>query len=51
MLPGRISMLHLDSVQDGPRNLSSKFGQDLIRNSWEFEFVVGGGVKSLSNPT
>ena len=33
MLPGQMSLWHLESVQDGPRNLRLKFGQNWISNS------------------
>ena len=53
MLPGQMSLLQLESDQEGPRNLSLKFGQNRASNSWdigdmEFSVVVGGGVKSFS---
>ena len=56
MLPGQMSPLQLESVYDGPSNLSLKFGQNRASNSWdiadiEFVVVVGGGVKSFSCKT
>ena len=47
-----MSPLQLESVQDGPRNLS-KFGENRASHSWDIpdiEFLVvggGGGVKSF----
>ena len=35
MLPWQMSSWHLASVEDGPRNLSLKFGQNLISNRWD----------------
>ena len=56
MLPGHMSLWQLASVQDGPRNLLLKSGQNQVRNSWDIadiEFsvvvVVGGGVQSHFN--
>ena len=48
MLSGQMSPWQLDSVEDGPRNLTLKFGQNQRGNSWdiadvEFPVVVGGG--------
>ena len=45
MLPGQMSPLQLESVQDGPRNLPLKFGQNRVSNSldiYDIEFVWGG---------
>ena len=33
-LPWQMSPLQLESVQDGPRNLLLKFGQNRVSNSW-----------------
>ena len=44
MLPGQISLWQLESVQDGPRNLTLKFGQNRVSNSWDIadiEFLWG----------
>ena len=52
-----MSLLQSESVPDGPRNLSLKFGPDFVSKSWDItdiEFVVGGGgggVKSFSRKT
>ena len=35
MLPGQMSLWQLESVQDSPRNLSLKFGQNRVSNSWD----------------
>ena len=43
MLPGQMSMWQSEFVQEGPRNLSLKFGQNCVSNSWDIadiEFVV-----------
>ena len=43
ILPEQMSPLQFKYVQDGPRNLSLKFGQNRLRNSWDIddiEFVV-----------
>ena len=60
MLPGQMSLRQLESVQDSPRNLSLKFGQNCVSNSWniaDIEVVVvllrvagwvGGRVGGLS---
>ena len=40
-----MSPLQLESVQDGPSNLSLKFGQNRVSNSWDImdiEFLWGG---------
>ena len=53
MLLGQMSPLQIESVQDGPNNLSLKFGQNGASDSWDIadiEFLVvcgGGGVKSF----
>ena len=51
MLPGQMSPLQSESVQDGPRNLPLKFGQNRVSNSSDIggiEFaVVGGGCKVI----
>ena len=55
LLPGQMSPWQLESVQDGPRILLLKFGQNWVINSWdiadiEFVWVVvvgGGGPKSF----
>ena len=47
MLPGQMSLWQLESVQDGPRNLPLKFGQNRVSNSWDIadiEFLWGGVV-------
>ena len=49
MLSGQMSPLQLKSVQDCPRNLNLKFGQNQVSNSWDidavkFVVVVVGGV-------
>ena len=50
---GEIFLGGRKSVQDGPRNLRLKFGQNRVSNSWDIadvEFsvvVVGGGEKSF----
>ena len=46
MLPEQMSPLQLESVLDGPGNLSLKFGQNWASNSWyvaniEFMMAVG----------
>ena len=51
MLPGQMSLWQLKSVQDGPRDLTLKFCQNRVSNSWdianiEFVWVVVGGVQS-----
>ena len=52
MLPGQMSQWQLKSVQDGPRDLTLKFCQNRVSNSWDIaniEFVswwVVGGVQS-----
>ena len=46
MLPGQMSLWQLESVQDSPRNLYLKFGQNRASNSWnimDIEFLWGGG--------
>ena len=49
ILPGQMLPLQLKPVQDGPRNLSLKFGQNRVSNSREFKlFRVGGWVAGLS---
>ena len=56
MLNGQISLWQLASVKDGSRNLSLKFGQNQVSNSWDIadiEFVVlllqmGGRVGGVS---
>ena len=51
-MPGQMSLWHMESVQDGPRNLRLKFCQNWFSNSRDIadiEFVVvggGGGVQS-----
>ena len=35
MLPGQMSSWQLESVQNGPRNLLLKFGQNRVSNSWD----------------
>ena len=35
ILPGQMSTWQLESVQDGPWNLLSKFGQNQVSNSWD----------------
>ena len=43
MLPGQLSLWHLESVQDGPRNL---VWLNRVSNSWDIadiEFSGGGG--------
>ena len=52
MLPGQMSSWQLESVQEGPRNLPLRFGQNRTRDISDIEFmvvVVGGGgvVKSF----
>ena len=47
MLPGQMSLWQLESVQDSPRNLRLKFGQNRVSNSWDItdiEFLWVGGV-------
>ena len=42
MLPGQMSLWQSESVQDGPRNLCLKLGQNWLSNSWDtadIEFV------------
>ena len=57
MFPGQMSLWHMESVKDGPRNLPLKFGKNQVSNSWDIadiEFVVGGGggcAKSFSCKT
>ena len=54
ILPEQMSLLQFKSVQDGPRNLCLKFGQNRVSNSWDIgdnEFSVVGGVKSFSCKT
>ena len=46
-----MSALQLESVQEDPRNLPLKFGQNRASNSWDianYEFMVGGGGVKLS---
>ena len=43
----KMSLWQLESVQDGPRNLTLKFGQNRVSNSWDIadvEFLWDGGV-------
>ena len=43
MLPGQMSLWLLESVKDGPRNQTLKFGQNRASNSWDIadiEFPV-----------
>ena len=35
MLPGQMSLWQLESLQDNPRNISLKFGQNRVSNSWD----------------
>ena len=60
ILLGQMSLLQIESVQDGPNNIYLKFGQNGASNSWDIadiEFPVGGGgwwvggVKSFSCKT
>ena len=61
MLLGQMSLWHLESVQDGPRNLRLKFCQNRFSNSWDItdiEFSGGWWVVVVvckviftSNPT
>ena len=61
MLPGQMSLWHLESVQDGPRNLHLKFCQNWFSNSWDItDIEFSGGwwlvvvvckVIFTSNPT
>ena len=59
LLPGQMSPWQLELVQDGPRILRLKFGQNRVHNSWdiadiEFAVVGGGGgwySKSFSRQT
>ena len=50
MLPGQMLLWQFKSVQDSPRNLSLKFGQNRVSNSWDItdiEFVwwvAWGGI-------
>ena len=52
VLPGQMSTWMLEYVNEGPRNLNLKFGQNRVSNSWDIvdiEFVGGwvvGGVPS-----
>ena len=39
MLPGQMSLLHLASILDAPRNLSLKFGQNHTLNSLDLNVV------------
>ena len=39
MLPGQMSPWQLKSVQDCPRNLHLKFGQNRVSNSWDVDVV------------
>ena len=41
ILPEQMSMspFQLKSVQDGPRNLSLKFGQNWVSNSWDIPYM------------
>ena len=47
MLPGQMTPWQLEYVQDQPRDVPLKFGQNQVSNSWDIadiEFtVVGGG--------
>ena len=63
MLLGQLSPCHLECVEEGPRNLPLKFGQNRVSNSSDVVdiecLVVGGGservvvcpVIFMSNPT
>ena len=35
ILPGQTSLLQLEYVQKGPRNLDLEFGQNWASNSWD----------------
>ena len=39
MLPGQMSPWQLASVKDGPMNLSFKFGQNQVSNSWDIPYM------------
>ena len=39
MLPGQMSPWQLTSVEEGPRNLPLKFGQNLASNSWDIVYI------------
>ena len=59
ILPGQMSLWQLESVQDGPRNLPLKLGQNRVSNCWDItdiEFLWGGWVvgsyaQSFLHPT
>ena len=40
MLPGQMSLWHLESVQVGPRNLRLKFCQNRFSNSWDIADIM-----------
>ena len=45
MFPGQMSLWHLESVKDGPRNLPLNFGKNQVSNIGDIadiEFLVGG---------
>ena len=47
MLPGQMLLRQLKSVQDSPRNLHLKFGQNRVGKSLDIldiEFLWGGGL-------
>ena len=51
MLPGKMSLWQLESVQEGPRNLPLKFGKNRACNILDIadiDFMVGGGVGAKS---
>ena len=39
MLPGQMSLWRLAFVNNGPRNLPLKFGQNQVTNSWDIPDV------------
>ena len=39
MLPGQMSLWQLESVQDSPRNLSLKFGQNRVSNNRDIPYM------------
>ena len=48
MMPGQMSLWHMESVQDGPRNLPLKFGPNRATNSWDI--YCSGWVELVAEP-
>ena len=45
ILPWQMSLLQLESIQNGPKNLSLKFAQYQVSNSWDNANIDLGYVR------